>query len=279
MKENGIIRDTPIEKYVVGGVDVFVKREDLCAPEGCPNFSKVRGLYNYLYKAKENGIRYVGVLDTRHSQGGLATAFFCKQLGLKCINFYPKYKDSQPEPLQTYMLKSQQLGAEVVGIKAGMSAVLYNIAKKRMKELPLSVMVPNGLRLSESVEANAEVALGVPSEYFGGVVIVSVSTGTICKGIWAGLAGKNDIKATTIIAHMGHDRKVERLRKWIAEKKVDHLILRLINEKYNYSDSVINSDIPFPCCKFYDAKAFLWMVRNIHLLSEKYNRILFWNIG
>lgn len=278
MNENGI-RNTPIIKYIVDGVNVFVKREDLCAPEGCPHFSKVRGLYEYLRKAKEDGIRYAGVLDTRHSQGGWATAFFCKQLGLKCINFYPKYKDGQPEPLQTYMQKSQQLGAEVVGIKAGMSAVLYNIAKKKMKDLPLSLMVPNGLKLDESIKANAEVALGVPSKYFGGVVIVSVSTGTICKGIWAGLANRNDIEATTIIAHLGHDRKVERLRKRITEEKNSCLTLRLVNEKYDYSDFVDNSCIPFQCDKFYDAKAFLWMVKNIHLLSEKYGKIFFWNIG
>jgi len=43
-----LLRDTSVEEYD----GIYVKREDLCAPEGAPPFSKIRGLVKHLEKLK-----------------------------------------------------------------------------------------------------------------------------------------------------------------------------------------------------------------------------------
>ena len=43
-----LLRDTPVEEYD----GIYVKREDLCAPEGAPPFSKIRGLVKHSRKAE-----------------------------------------------------------------------------------------------------------------------------------------------------------------------------------------------------------------------------------
>jgi len=66
-----ISADTPWMEYVVKGVPVAVKREDLCCPSPGPGFSKVRGVLAHLKKLGAVGIAdTVAVVDSVHSKAG-----------------------------------------------------------------------------------------------------------------------------------------------------------------------------------------------------------------
>lgn len=141
---NPMVRSgTPIEEYPQYGL--WVKREDLSCPRPGPPFSKARGVYARVKSRQET---LIGVLDTRHSQAGHAVARACQILAKKCMNFFPEFvADAGPHPAQ---ILARDLGAELRGLKAGRSAILYQQARKICEGLG-GYMMPNALKLGESV--------------------------------------------------------------------------------------------------------------------------------
>jgi hypothetical protein len=145
-------------------------------------------------------------------------------------------------------------------------------------------MLPNALKLDESVEATAlEVSLHTPKELHnnGGTWVVSISSGTIAAGIIRGLCSFMR-PHPKVIAHMGYSRSAKAARKYMV-KMADinseiaaALTMRIVDEGYNYKDKVDNEWIPFPCNEYYDAKAFTWLSEHIHELEPP---VIFWNIG
>src|SRR5690606_14344341 len=113
-----LLRDTPIEEYD----GIYVKREDLCAPEGVPPFSKIRGLVKHLEKLKREGYIGVSYVETSVSMAGWGVAWACYHLGMKCRIFNPVYKKSIPL-LEFHRQQWERWGAELVDIPAGMAKV------------------------------------------------------------------------------------------------------------------------------------------------------------
>src|SRR5207344_916798 len=98
--------------------------------------------------------RVIGVLDTSHSQGGHAVARACEMLDKKCLLFYPVRKAEQDVALlRPQQAAAKALGAKLIKLPAGRSAVLYHAAKKQMPAG--SYMMPNALKLHEMVEETA----------------------------------------------------------------------------------------------------------------------------
>ena len=58
------ILHTPVEEYDFAGCRFLVKREDLCTQPPGPPFSKIRGLMKRLQALKDQGIKYVGYVET-----------------------------------------------------------------------------------------------------------------------------------------------------------------------------------------------------------------------
>ena len=269
--------NTPWEDYTLGDHTVWVKREDLCCPYPGPSFSKIRGVVAYLdAKKKELGPDLVvGVQDTMHSKAGWGVAYVCQKLGLRGIDFYPKLKiyDGKPGPAQEI---AHKLGAELVQDRPLKSSVLWARSRKYMAEhYHTQVMMPNGLKLLESIEATAkELVEYTPKELIGGTWIASVSSGTLASGIWRGLAGCGFVG--TLIAHLGYSRSHDQVTRDIVGKCGSNAKLVIIDEKYQYKDKVNNSWIPFPCNEYYDAKALTWLCNNVATLQQP---VVFWNIG
>lgn len=274
-----VLAGTPWEDYKLDGVSVYVKREDLSCPFPGPSFSKIRGLKAWI-DAQPPGIP-IGVLDTFHSKGGWGISYLCNAAGRQCYDFYPVYKsDNGLRPQQEH---ARALGAELVPLKAGRSAILYHSAKKILAERTWNegIMVPNALKVEQSVdETAAEVLDYTPDEYFDGTWVVSISSGTIAAGVLKALAGVN--YHTNFIAHMGYSRSHDSATSYIMHKAgLDMLWLRdnnfqLVDEGFDYKDSASASGIPFPCNPYYDAKAWCWLERNIRQLRQP---VIFWNIG
>lgn len=286
---------TPLQAYPDLGL--WVKREDLCCPPG-PHFSKTRGVYAHIKNRPEP---IIGVLDTHHSQGGWAVAQACKLLGKHCVLYYPVRKkdaDLTGKFLAAVELKPQQkaaedLGAGLIALPAGRSAVLYHAAKKdlaRQTGVGEDYMMPNALKLPEMVsETVAEVrrtfrrAPEVP-------VIVSASSGTIAAGVLQGIsmlprrsirdmAGR---RVPFMIVHMGYSRPKDAVLKYITKMsgwtgQDLELVVDFVDEGYSYADAARPGDNPpFPSNQYYDLKAFRWWMR---VGREKYHSAILWNVG
>jgi len=267
----GMLRQyTPIENHLPY-YGLWVKREDMsCLPPG-PPFSKTRGVYA---RVKSRDERIIGVLDTFHSQAGHAVARACQILGKKCVNYYPLYKHDWE--LRKPQKRAQELGADLVGIPAGRSCILFHRARKEV-EMRGGYMMPNALKLEESVEETAKEAREVDTNFQ--VVIIPASSATLAAGVLRGFLQSGRADGIRFIIHLGYSRSIDAVRRYLAEKTDEKTAARveLIDEGYSYRDKAKPGQTPpWPCNEYYDLKAFRWYLANRESVR---GRTLFWNIG
>lgn len=245
---------------------LLVKREDLACFHPGPPFSKTRGVFSHVQKRPE---RIIGVLDTFHSQAGWAVARACQILGKQCVNFYPVYKADWG--LREPQRMSQELGAELRGLPAGRSCILFHQARKTTEGLG-GYMMPNALKLAESVEETAKEVRRTTIK--PETVIIPASSGTIAAGVIRGFGS-----APEYWIHLGYSRSAEEVRRYIVEKSgVVDARLTLVDEGYAYKDQARPGETPpWPCNPYYDLKAFRWYLLNRERFDS--NSTLFWNIG
>lgn len=294
-----IVNNTPLETYNLHDVPVLVKREDLCCPFPGPSFSKIRGVAAHIQNRPES---VIGVLDTFHSKAGWAVSYVCKKLGKKAVNFWPRYKKDCWSPDKEnagYYPRLQQryasgIGAEMVDLKAGRSAVLFHQAKKILAERPDSYIMPNALKLPESITENADeaerTAKYLPVVNGGsGTLVISISSGTVAAGVLLGLHRAGVLNDYKVALHMGYSRSQDATLKYM--EKVAGIPLKyrveFIDEGYGYADAAKGVQVPFPCNPYYDAKAWKWLSKAISpygAVKDWSQRIwsgpvVFWNIG
>jgi 1-aminocyclopropane-1-carboxylate deaminase/D-cysteine desulfhydrase-like pyridoxal-dependent ACC family enzyme len=261
---------TPIEVYE----GVYVKRDDTCCDD--PPLAKIRGLYRFVETRKSFSV--FGILDGRHSRNGWALARACKALGKKARVYWPMRVSETPEDRGPTRDAAARLGAETVGIQAGRSAVVFAAARRDLAEAyPNSFMVPNAVKIPETVDAHvAEIAsqkeelLGIAPES----LVMSCGSGTIAAGVLSGLFRIGLIPEVHII--LGYSQEEKRLRRYLGSyTQFPQTAIRILDAGYSYgSKEEIVTD--FPCCEYYEAKAWSWLMANRDSLPEP---ILFWNSG
>ena len=284
------VDSTPVEDHRAEW-GLLVKREDQCCPGG-PNFSKTRGVFSYAVSRPEP---VMGVVDTVHSQGGFAVARASQLLGKRCVEFYPVRK-ATPNWVGLVQEQCRGVGAKIVPLPAGRSAVIYHAAKRMLvAEFGDSAhMFPNALKLPEMVtETAAEVARTHPliPGGWGAVrtVLVSASSGTIAAGVTLGLLQRS--WSGTVVIHQGYSRPQGAMRRYMDGMIAPHLpghptppgtggasVRRvLVDEGYSYADAARPGAVPpFPSNQFYDLKAFRWWVQRGR---AEYGEALLWNVG
>jgi hypothetical protein len=279
-----LIHGTPFDKVVVDEKVIWVKREDSCFLPVA--FSKMRGVLAHLKTIKS---QYIGVLDTFHSKAGWGVSCAGKVLGKNVVVFYPEYKDESG--LRVFQKMCKKNGAELISLTAGRSCVLYHQSKKILREkYKNSYMMPNALKLAESVEENCRETFEFTPKHLvhDTILVISISSGTVATGVLKGFA----LMASTneVYLHMGYSRS----KKAIGQKIMNSLEpdlwgnvppcrmkINFIDENYSYKDKANIyglSNPPFPCNPYYDLKAWAWLMKNINKLDQTKN-ILFWNIG
>ena len=277
-----IINNTPLEVHNLRGVPVIVKREDLCAPLPGPSFSKIRGVVAHIKNRPES---VIGVLDTYHSKAGHAVAYVCHHLGRQCVDFWPRYKkDGNADAPRIQQQRARQLGAKLVDLPAGRSAVLYHGARKHLREhFPDSYLMPNALKLPESITENAAEVLRTAPDLPGqGTLILSISSGTVAAGVLLGFQQAGILDGYDVILHMGYSRSQEATRSYIERAAGVQLTerVRFVDEGYGYADAAPQGvSVPFPCNRYYDLKAWNWLTREENLEPLARKPIVFWNIG
>lgn len=264
--------NTPIEIYTIQGCKILVKREDLSSPPPGPPFSKMRGVVAHIRNRSE---QVIGVLDTFHSQGGWAVAQACAELGRRAIVYYPVYKGETG--LREFQQRALELGAELKSLPAGRSAVLYHAARRSLMAATAAYMMPNALKLWETVEETAKEVAYVPEHLVRGTWVVSASSATLAAGVMAGLSKSS--ARPRIIVHLGYSRPESAVRHYVSRYFGifrSQPAFDLVDEGYAYKDAVKEMEAPFPCNPYYDRKALKWILNNYDCLNKP---VLFWNVG
>lgn len=267
---------TPVEEYDFAGHRFFVKREDLCTQPPGPPFSKIRGLMKRLQALKDQGIKFVGYVETSVSMAGWGVAWGCKQLGLMAVIYNPIYKEPLPL-LRFHRERWDEAEAIVIPIKAGMAKVNWNICRNTHEEKygKLGVVLPLGLPFSEAIEETAREAAHTQKEIDFKTAVVNIGSGTIAAGLMRGLTGK------TIYGIMGRTGDVEKKKKTLmskSQKQIGGMLgmdMRVVDPGWEYTEACY-LDLPFLSHPYYDVKAVAWMLDNFDKLKKP---VLFWNIG
>lgn len=271
---------TPFEVHKLSGIDVHVKREDLCnLVDNCPPYSKMRGLELFLKKQQPG--TPIGVQDAGyHSRSGWGTAFFCSQMDMPCYVGYPVYKaegDLENHTLREFQRNAKDLGANLIPVKAGRATVAYYQARNIFdaETNGKGIMLPAGLKLAESVIGTSnEVYDYTPDKLCSGTWIVAISSGTVAAGVLHGMkTWQQDI---CFVNYFGSSKNEEKTRKYmidIAGYEPDDMIY--IDDGWKYKEEA-EPVTAFPASVFYEAKAWWWLEENIHDFEEP---IVFWNIG
>lgn len=279
-----IVDNTPLEAHLVNGIPVIVKREDLCCPFPGPSFSKIRGVVAHIKNRPES---VIGVLDTYHSKAGWAVSYVCKELGKKAVNFWPRYKKDPAQGLpRDQQRTAKSLGALMSDLPAGRSSVLYHQAKKVMRERwnltqGESYLMPNALKLPESVTENAaEAERTAPYLPATGILVISISSGTVAAGVLLGFYQAGILDSYEVVLHMGYSRSQETCLKYMESVTGIALPNRVtfIDEGYGYADAAKGDPAPFPCNPYYDLKAWSWL-KSSTFLNQHQKPVVFWNIG
>ena len=276
-----IKNNTPVEKYKVGRRTVYVKREDKCTPRPGPPFSKCRGVYAKMKKLKKEGVETVGYVETPISMAGWAVAWCAKKLDMRAVIFDPQYKNKTPIMLQYHRREWWQFSPVVLKIPAGRTCINWQIAKKILNEKYLNaLMLPTGLPFQETVEETAKEWVRTMKVIKPDHTVICVGSGTICAGIINGMAlRKRKLHGVLICS-----KNMEAYKDKIWDKAgllrgglfgVPDSFFNLVDPGWEYMQEA-EMEPPFPCHRYYDQKAWQWLVENLKDLKGK---VLFWNIG
>jgi len=273
------LSDTPVERHIIDGKSILVKREDLSCPPPGPCFSKMRGLFMHMLKLQRSGVTTVGYVETAISMAGWGVAWIARELGMKSVIFDPQYSGKHParKVHESHRVKWNELEAIVIPMKPLMAKVNFNIARKMLCNADETVL-PLGLPLSETV---VETAKQVQYTDLSDVktIVVCVGSGTICSGILAGLKSNKSISIIGVVSRrcksMNKYKSIKQKAGLLDGRLLDTIGFELINTNLGYIDKV-DIDTPFPCNPYYDTKALKFALDNYNKLDKP---ILFWNIG
>lgn len=262
--------DTPIDQYCINGIPVLVKRDDLFATNPAPPLGKLRGLRAAFSRLRLEGKQHIGCFEAHRSKVGLAVAAACQHEGdFTCTVVYPQFGNS---PLRDTIKGAEALGAKIVPVRGNHTPINHNQAKQ-IVEAEAGWMIPFGFEFTEAIDAIAEEACRIPSEFVKcGTIVVPCGSGVTLAGIARGLGNKP--KAIVGVSIGRSERSIKRC---ISSAGIVNAInIKIIEPRFKYSEKS-DGDAPFPCDKFYDLKAWSYLINNI---SEFRNGpVLFWNVG
>lgn len=284
---------TPTIKMAVNGVPVYVKREDQYAPPipmtykdpvdfPPPPFAKTRGLLPYLQTLRERGVRTVAYMDTTISMASWGVAYCAPLADLHAVVIFPKHKDGFQHYVEAHAKRCTQLGAEVRYLdRPTQLSINWHRANAWVKEeYNDAKLLTQGLPFNETIYSVANEMQNIPEAALGGTIVTAIGSGTMASGILTGLAIHHKLQTVHgVLVSEGDIMKTKRkiIRRVVGTawkgRIYKYLQLYWLGHEYQQAEE---SPVPFPCNKYYDAKAWAYLVAGLQQLKRP---ILFWNIG
>lgn len=268
------------EPHIITKNDFYVKREDLACEWPGPPFAKVRGLYKGLLDMRARGVHEVGYYETSISMATWGVSYFCHLLNMKAVVFYYRYIDG----LKYNQEKQQQIwkkfGAEVhINDRPNLQKIHESMSKKRFLDMyPNGEFLPAGLKFDYTIDEVTKQVHNVPDKALGGTVVICAGSGMMIAGVMNGLSERN-ISQDVIGVLCHSDKNKLNMKKFVISKSSldpwHRIKLTIVDHGYDYTDRE-DCEVPFPCCPYYDRKAYKWMIDNFDKLRKP---VLFWNIG
>lgn len=257
---------TPIEEVQVGELLVRVKRDDLAngGDPLAPSLGKLRGLLAAIRAA--GGATTIGAVDRRPtSRNTWATAYLCKQLGLRCHAFFSEVGPHQRRTIDLGARYTVLPGLELEALYAAASAAFYAL-------YPSEGFLPiDDCQATALVEdARAEVHRSDRSKLKTDAIIIPTGSGGLALGVMRGLADL-DLRPHVIL-HIGGSRRSEDYIQGV----VDGAGLRkeFPGVTVTKASGTACVEPPFPCNPTYERPAWDWMVA-----MKLSGTMLFWNAG
>ena len=269
--------ETPIEKYMLKGREVSVKRDDLIGDGGrFPRWAKIEGIRQILKDesiiSRDKPLTHLSVYG---SWTGWVLSDLCREYG---IPFVSAYSDSKSFP-QSLKDKVVENGGELLPLKPNMMAVLNGILKKKALENDWQ-MLPYAFNHSVYVSYMQERMRVVLKDHDFDHLVISSGSGVTMSGMI-----KEFLQVTDIMSMFANERQVHSVY-MSSEKSVKKILcsndvlgienVNLHQSPYAFNDIMKDYTVPFDCNEFWDKKCWYWLEQNIEDLK---GRILFWNLG
>lgn len=257
---------TPIEEVRQGGRLIRVKRDDLAPGDPlAPPLGKLRGLLDAIRGA--GGVEVVGAVDRKPtSRNTWATAYLCKELGLRCHAYF--------NTLGGYQSRAIELGADYRIAPFLETEELYRYAQSHFHSqygergfLPI-----DDCQAAALVEdARAEVHRSKRSMLDVNTVIIPTGSGGLAMGVMKGLADLG--LRPHIVLHAAGSRRSEDYLSGIVDGAGLRHKFASVSVVKQAGGPCISKPL-FPCNPTYELPAWRWMME-----QEFGGVVLFWNAG
>lgn len=268
----GLDFNTPTETYMLNGIPVDVKRDDLHnGTLELPPWAKIDGVRQLLTSELIDKNKPVIHLTVRGSYTGWVLGYYGKGLGYDIKIAYGDSKNYPREALD----RIESYGVELVPIRPNMMQIVYNSMTKLAKEndwqrLPYAF----DHQIYHKYWQDKTTNYFNDSDY-DNLVILGGSGVTSVGMIRGFLDTENFImkKKVYVISSSTISSVTNKLKQWETFYP-NNVIIR--DTPYDFYDEMNFYETPFPCNCNWDKKAWWWLEQNIEKLSGK---TLFWNIG
>ena len=272
----GLNHNTPLEKYNVKGIDVWVKRDDLHNGDlDLPPWAKIEGVRRLLtWKELIDRNKPVIHLTVRGSYTGWVLGHYGKELDYSIKIAYGNSKNYPMESLD----KMKSYGVDLVPIKPNMMKIVYNSMKKIADEngwqrLPYAFDHP--VYHDYWREKSYLVFRDKELPKFDNLVICAGS-GVTCIGVIQSFLDVHNFpmkKRVYVVSTSTISTVTNKLKRW--ETYFPNNIT-VTTTPYEFYDEMDFYETPFPCNPNWDKKTWWWLEENIDKLHGK---TIFWNIG
>jgi hypothetical protein len=261
-KKMQIRYDTPIEQYEVNGKTIHVKRDDLQG-DGVelPPWAKLTAIEKILTSGELDKNVPIIQLCIRVSYSGWALSQLGKAAGYEIKIAYPNSKN-YPTDLRDQW---ESFGAESVPLRANVNSIVLSWMKKEAEAKGYQY-IPYGFDHPVYHE-HWRSTLAQYDDYDN--LVVCAGTPVTCLGMCQGFPGRNIYLPST-----SKEKTVLRKLKKFGLENDERISVH--PSEFEFYDEMSDFETPFPTHKYWDKKAWRFVVENTELLEGK---TLFYNLG
>ena len=255
-----ILYNTPIEKYVINGKSIDVKRDDLQGNgKDLPPWGKLAAIEMILRSGEIDKSIPLIQLSVRGSFSGWAFAALGTKHGYKIKIAYPNSKNFPVETIN----KWKMFDVELIPLRPNMSSVVLGQMKNYAKGnyfqyIPYGFEVPTYIDYWEKKLVT----------YDYDTLVVCAGTPVTCLGMIKGFRGRE--------IHLVATSKEKTVLRQLSKYKIEDDRVQIHTSPFDFYDEMKEHPAPFNCNRYWDRKVWHFIENNTEKLR---GNTLFWNLG